>query len=97
MVAFMFREGTARRVLLHAAGVAFLAPPRILAEAEAQLVRLARRTGLPHETLRSILADLFRYVEVVPMSRLRAAETRARKAARDAGDDNDWKYVAFLG
>lgn len=95
MVACLFRDGTARRVLLHATGVTFLAPPGIQSEAEAQLVRVARRTGLPRETVRMILEDLLRHVEVVPMSELRAVESRARDAAKNAGDENDWEYVAL--
>ena len=74
MVACLFRDGTARRVLLHATGVTFLAPPGIQSEAEAQLARVARRTGLPRETVRMILEDLLRHVEVVPMSQLHAVE-----------------------
>ena len=95
MVACLFKDGSARRVLLHASKITLLAPPGIQQEAEAQLSRAARRTGLPPETVRLILEDLLRHVEVVSMNRLRSVEAKARRTARDAGDENDWEYVAL--
>jgi len=95
VVACLFKDGSARRILLHASNVTFLAPPGIQEEAEAQLSRAARRTGLPPETVRLILGDLLRHLEVVPMNRLRSVGAKARKTARDAGDENDWEYVAL--
>ena len=95
VVTCLFKDGSARRVLLHASKITFLALPGIQEDARAQLSRVARRTGLPPETVRLFLEDLLRDVEVVPMNRLRSVETKARRAARDAGDENDWEYVAL--
>ena len=95
MVACLFKDGSARRILLHDSETTFLVPPGIQEEAASQLSRVSRRTGLPPETVRSVLEDLLRHVEVIPMRRLRSVEMRARKVARDAGDENDWEYVAL--
>lgn len=95
LVACLFKDGRARRVLLSAPGARFVAPPDVLEEAEEQVPRIARRLGLAEAEIRAVLRVLSRRIQVVPMVVLRPLEIRARAIARKAGDEADWEYVAL--
>ena len=94
LVACLFKDGRARRVLLHAQGAAFVAPPDIVREAERQIPRVAKRAGVTAAESRAVLQVLRGRIHEVPFELLRPLEGRAKALAADAGDAEDWEYVA---
>ncbi|MFI5418929.1 MAG: PIN domain-containing protein [Candidatus Lutacidiplasmatales archaeon] len=95
LVACLFKDGRARRVLLHSTGAAFVAPPDILLETERQIPRVARRAGITPAEARAVLQLLRGRIHEVPFDVLRPFEERARAVARDASAEDDWEYVAL--
>jgi predicted nucleic acid-binding protein len=95
LVACLFKDGRARHVLLHSSDVRFVAPPDLLVESERQIPKVAQRAGITSAQVRATLQVLRGRVHEVPISLLRPAEAEARNLAKNAGDENDWEYVAL--
>lgn len=82
-------------MLLHASDVRFVAPPDLLVEAQRQIPKVARRAGITPEQARATLRVLQGRIHEVPFDLLSPVATRARELAREAGDVDDWEYVAL--
>lgn len=94
LVACLFKDRRARRVLLHAQGAIFVAPPEILREAERHIPRVAKRAGVTAAESLAVLQVLRGRIQEVPFEMLRPFEAHAKARATDAGDVEDWEYVA---
>lgn len=95
LLACLFKDGRARATLLHTEGTVLVAPPGILEEVERQLPRVAKRVGITIPEARAVLNILLEHVQEVSLDALRPFEAQAKALARNAGDVNDWEYVAL--
>ncbi len=94
LIAALMADGTARRVLVHAP-CSFYVPPRILEETNKHLPKIAKRAGLPQQSIKAVIEDLFTRIEVVPPALIAPFLAEATKRTKKADALGDEHYVAL--
>jgi predicted nucleic acid-binding protein len=95
ILAGLFKNGTVRDTLLNVEGLSLTAPAFLREELEKKLPVVVERTGVPRETIESVLEDLLGAIDLVPSGVYvgRLAEAGQLTSRANARGDED--YVAL--
>lgn len=95
VVAGLFKDGTVRDLILNLADVELCAPAYVREETIRHVPRVASRAKLSEPTIRLVLEDLFRAIELIPEGVYSAWIGRASVLAREASAEEDSDYIAL--
>jgi predicted nucleic acid-binding protein len=95
ILAGLFKNGTVRDTLLNVEGLYLTAPAFLREELEKKLPVVVERTGVPRETLESVLEDLLGAIDLVPSGVYMDRLAEARRLTLRANARGDEDYVAL--